>query len=214
MRDERSASAEETVSERAAILNVAAGRFLPLDLDGFCPHHLINVDWMYSHGIESMKDIEKGFSSWETSEGRSDTVYCKIDIWEFLESFSQRFDVITVYRFMEHVPRAKLDYFIYLLSGVLKVGGYLDCIVPNYYSLATMIQTEMVGSEGWEARDILVTTELLNEPPDSHASIWTPDRAKYYFEKESRFVIGSMTPQFKFDSRDIYMRFFAKRVEE
>lgn len=213
MCDERLEAAEETVTERAAILNVAAGRFLPLDLDGFWPHHLVNVDWMYSHGVDSMRDIEGRYSCWTTTEGRSDTTYCKIDIWEFLESFSQRFDHITIYRFMEHVERSKLDYFIYLLSGVLKVGGYVDCIVPNYEILANMLIGERVGKEGWDAHDIILTTELLNEPPDSHASVWTPDRAKYYFEKEKRFEIISMTPRFKFDGRDIYMRFFARRVE-
>ena len=96
MRDERSSSAEETVT-RPAILNVAAGRFMPLDLDKFRPCHIINVDWMYSHGVDNMRDIEGRYSCWTTTEGRSDTVYCKIDIWEFLESFSQRFDHITIY---------------------------------------------------------------------------------------------------------------------
>ena len=214
MCDERSEATEETVAEgRGLILNIASGRFSPLDIDKFKPYHLINVDWMYSHGIDTMKDVEQGYLRWTTTEGRSDLVYCKLDIWEFLESFSQRFDHIAVYRFMEHVERSKLDYFIYLLSGVLKVGQYVDCIVPNYSTLASMVLEERVGSEGWDAHDIVVTTELLNEPPDSHASVWTPERAKYYFEKEKRFKVESVTPRFKFDGRDIYMRFFARRVE-
>ena len=214
MCDERSAPTKETIKKRGAILNIAAGRFAPLLLEEFKPYHLINVDWMYSHGIDNMRTIEEWFSSWETTEARCDTVYCKIDIWEFLENFSRRFNHIVIYRFLEHIPRAKMDYFIYLLSGVLKVGGYIDCIVPNYELLAGMILNEpMVDKKDWEAHDILVTTELLNEPPDSHASIWTPDRAEYYFEKEKRFKVEGIEPKFRFDGRDIYMRFFAKRVE-
>ena len=210
---ERPETADETVRERAAILNVAAGRFMPLELNQFDPRHIINVDLMYSMGIERMSEIENKYMSWTNTEGRSDIVYCKIDIWEFLESFSQRFDHIAIYRFMEHIERPKLDYFIYLLSGVLRIGQYVDCIVPNYNTLASMVLGEKVGSEGWDAHDIVVTTELLNEPPDSHASVWTPERAKYYFEKEKRFKVESVTPRFKFDGRDIYMRFFARRVE-
>jgi len=213
MRDERSSSTEETIG-KTTILNVAAGRFMPLDLEKFRPCLINNVDLMYSHGVESMADVEVNYLSWTPVEGKSNVVYCKIDIWEFLENFSQRFDHIVVYRFLEHVPRAKLDYFIYLLSAVLKVGSYIDCIVPNYELLSSMILEEpMVDSKDWEARDILVTTELLNEPPDSHASIWTPNRARYYFEKEKRFKVESVTPKFRFDGRDIYMRFFARRVE-
>jgi len=214
MCDERSTSTKETVKKRAAILNIAAGRFPPLNLEEFDPYHLINVDLMYSHGVDSMKIIEEEFSSWSITEGRSDVIPCKINIWKFLESFSQRFDHISIYRFLEHVPRAKMDYFIYLLSGVLKIGGYIDCIVPNYERLAGMILNEpMVSKEDWEAHDILVTTELLNEPPDSHASIWTPDRAKYYFEKEKRFKVEGIEPMFRFDGREVYMRFFARRVD-
>ena len=201
------------VRERAAILNIAAGRFIPLNIDNFCPYQLINVDWMYRHGIDDMKTIEEKFSSWLSSE-RCEDIYCKIDIWDFLESFSRRFNHIAIYRFLEHIPRAKMDYFIYLLSGVLEIRGYIDCIVPNYELLAGMILNEpMVEKKDWEAHDILVTTELLNEPPDSHASIWSPDRAKYYFEKEERFKVEEVIPKFKFDGRDIYMRFKARRKE-
>lgn len=214
MCDERSSSTEKTVKKRGAILNVAAGRFLPLNLNEFEAYHLINIDLMYSHGQDRMDMIENSFSSWLTTQGRTDTIYCNINVWEFLERFSQRFDHIAIYRFMEHIPRARLDYFIYLLSAVLKIGECVDCIVPNYEILAAKILEEpMVDAKDWEAHDILVTTELLNEPPDPHASIWTPMRARYYFEKEGRFEIERVEPKFRFDGRDIYMRFFARRVE-
>jgi len=203
------------MKKRAAILNIAAGRFPPLDLDEFWPYHLIHLDLMYAHGETRMDHIENRYSSWTLTEGRSDTIYCTMDVWNFLETFSQRFDYITVYRFMEHIPRAKLDYFIYLLSGVLKLHGCIDCIVPNYELLSSMILEEpMVDAKDWEAHDILVTTEMLNEPPDSHASIWTPSRARYYFEKEKRFKVENVVPKFRFDGRDIYMRFFAERTEQ
>ena len=122
MRDERSSSTEETIG-KTTILNVAAGRFMPLDLEKFRPCLINNVDLMYSHGVESMADVEVNYLSWTPVEGKSNVVYCKIDIWEFLENFSQRFDHIVVYLILEHVPMAKLDYFIYLLSADLKVGS-------------------------------------------------------------------------------------------
>jgi len=89
-----------------------------------------------------------------------------------------------------------------------------DVIVPNYEVLAAMIRDEDVNSSNFERNNILLTTELLNQPSDPHASIWSPQRAKYFWEFENRFKIYSdlVCPNFKYDGRDIYLRFHVKRV--
>jgi hypothetical protein len=43
--------------------------------------------------------------------------------------------------------------------------------------------------------------------------LWSPLRAKYYFELEGRFVVENIEPKFLFDGRDIYMRFKARRIK-
>jgi hypothetical protein len=60
--------------------------------------------------------------------------------------------------------------------------------------------------------NILLTTELLNEPSCPHASIWTRNRAKYFFSLEGRFEVPHTWDSVKFDGRDIYLRFKANRI--
>jgi hypothetical protein len=75
-----------------------------------------------------------------------------------------------------------------------------------------MLLEESTKSPNFEGENILLTTELLNEPSCPHASIWTPERAEYFWQLEKRFVVYDMFDKYEFDGRDIYMRFLLKRV--
>jgi len=212
MRDERSETTKETLENGVAILNIAAGKVRPLDLDRVGKDFfLVNVDKIYAHGYEISK-VEQFHEAW-LSIHRYTNVDCCADIFEFLQRYSKKFDRVVVYRFMEHIRRSDLAYFIYLLATVLKIGGSIDCIIPNYQVLARMLLNEDVSHSNWEALDILLTSEIVNEPDDAHASIWTPERAIHYFELENRFRVSNIEPNFYFDGRDIYMRVLATRVE-
>jgi len=135
-------------------------------------------------------------------------------VYEFLERYHIPFDGIAIYRFLEHVPKVQVLYFIYLLSTSVKIGGYVDVIVPDYKKLAKRILDEDVFSNNFEEEDIITTFELLNEPTCSpHASIWTFDRAYKFFELEGRFKIKIIKENYNFDGRDIYLRFIAERVK-
>jgi hypothetical protein len=96
----------------------------------------------------------------------------------------------------------------------MEESGKVDIIVPNYNTLADMILNESVSSPDFEKDNILLTTELLNEPSCPHASIWTPERATYFWEFEGRFEVKPETvdPHFVFDGRNIYLRFQAERI--
>ena len=135
------------------------------------------------------------------------------DIYEFLEKYHLKFDGITMYRFLEHVPKVKVLYFIYLLSTAVKIGGIVDVIVPDYKALSVRILNEDVKDANFEAEDIITTFELLNEDYSPHCSIWTAARIVHFFELEGRFKISTMHENYKFDGRDIYIRFLAERVE-
>jgi predicted SAM-dependent methyltransferase len=158
--------------------------------------------------------VEQRYQSW--SGTRSLEYFIKSDIFTFLERTTMVFDRICIYRFLEHVPFDKVLYFIYLLSTVTRPGGIIDVIVPNYKILAQMILDEdplkIKSNENFEAQNILLTTELVNEPSCPHASIWTDDRSIYFFQFEKRFEVMDFDTKFNFDGRNIYLRFFAKRV--
>jgi len=196
------------------ILNIGAGK-LPYLTDLIKNQDekdlfIVNLDSMY-YQHTSPADIE-GCYDQPGHENR--TYYCKEDIFTFLERTRLEFDVVTIYRFLEHVSFTQVLYFIYLVSGVVNKGGIVDVIVPNYEILANMILKEKLSEKNFEADNILLTTELLNEPSCPHASIWTPARAVHFWEFEKRFIVhnGKLSSQFEYDGRDIYLRFQAERI--
>lgn len=192
------------------ILNIAAGKLKPINPPdkGF----LINLDTMYfdSHYV---KYIEREESLYDPSDTPGIVeYYCKEDVFTFMSRTKIIFDKITCYRFLEHVDSDKVLYFIYLMSTCLRLGGDVDIIVPNYKTLAKIILDEVPGEPDWEAKNILTTTEVLNERNDPHTSIWTSDRLKYFFELEGRFYVTSIEP-YNFDGRDIYLRFIGHKIK-
>jgi hypothetical protein len=192
-------------------LNLAGGKEKPqLQLGGY--HYLINVDTMYNEG-DTKWYIETCCRGWKEKRIKHNVeTYLKYDIFKYLEECILKFDIIFIYRFLEHVPMTQVLYFIYLLSTVMKRGSSLDIIVPDYAVLAQMILDEYVFSHDFEADNILLTTELLNEPSCPHASIWTVPRFRKFFELEKRFKVLNVTQRHVFDGRDIYLRALIERV--
>jgi hypothetical protein len=191
------------------ILNIASGKIPPLDLDYKDQNYfIVNVDTMFYENTPP-DVVEQEYNNWQGYQMRSYNI--KSDIFEFLERTVMRFDQVCIYRFLEHVPFDKVLYFIYLLSTVTKSAGNVDVIVPNYEELAKMLLAEDPMEPGFEAHNILLTTELVNEPSCPHASIWTKQRAHHFFQLEGRFLVTSSAKRFEFDGRDIYLRFHARR---
>jgi len=191
------------------ILNIAAGKFQPLDLENQRRFFLVNLDPMYySYSTEELIEDHYGNHNVESTI----THYCNSDAYEFMERTKMIFDKICIYRFLEHVPMDKVLYFIYLVSTITKKGSEIDVIVPNYNKLAVMLLGESVNRLTFEKENILLTTELLNEPSCPHASIWTEQRVKYFWEMEERFKVKEIYPSFNFDGRNIYIRFKAVRL--
>jgi len=209
----------------ATILNLGAGKQLPLNMD---PRNtfVVNVDKSYGSdtGLAQLTTEYRKWTEPETIHGElkggdpskfrgNMIMYIGMDAAEFIERFPFKFDMICAYRFMEHIKYSDLSYVIYLMSTALHMGGILDIIVPDYDELARMLLDEDVNNPKFEYNNIVLTTEMLNEPNDPHASIWTEQRAVKYLEHEGRFRITSRVFKFRFDERNIYMRLQAKRVE-
>ena len=195
------------------VLNIAAGKLSPID-QMFEKSFSVNVDRMYNNAIsESVIDIECWYNTFLKNHALSMDYKCNDDIFHFLFKTIMNFDQVCIYRFLEHVHRDRILEFIYGISSVTRNGAVIDVIVPNYEILANMLLNETISQEvNFEKHNILLTTELLNEPDEPHCSIWTEDRLKYYWELEERFRIISIEPQYKFDGRDIYLRMVAERV--
>lgn len=198
------------------ILNIAAGKFEPLAMssreDSMMPKFVLNVDTSYFSSLTA-EEAEVAITEWQDDPDRTSTyMNINMDVFEFMERTALSFDRVVIYRFLEHVSFTQVDYFIYLVSTVLHQGGQVDVIVPNYIQLAEMIINDNPNMSDFAQKNILLTTELLNEPSCPHASIWTPARMKHFWELEGRFKVGLQNPAFKFDGRDIYLRSFIERI--
>jgi hypothetical protein len=163
------------------ILNVAAGKFAPLPLlkeEGkMIPTFTLNVDTSYFTETHPAS-IESEIRCWDENKDRlTVTKNINMDVFEFMERTSILFDRVVIYRFLEHVSFTQVEYFIYLVSTVLRRHGLVDVIVPNYVHLAGMIMNDDPYMANFAQKNILLTTELLNEPACPHASIW--DTAPY-----------------------------------
>ncbi|MCK5602811.1 hypothetical protein KAR91_13100 [Candidatus Pacearchaeota archaeon] len=201
------------------ILNIAAGKMQPLYMDEIAEYGymLINLDPMYFKGTPA-DVIEDIHSRWMAGVlDPCQEVKLISEAIPFMDRTTIEFDHISCYRFLEHVPKTDILYFLYSMSTAMKIGGTFDFIVPNYIILAELLLNEgnmVFKSPGdFEAHDILLTYEMLNEPGCPHASIWTPTRAHYFFGLEGRFEITSLDESFEFDGRDIYMRIQGKRIK-
>ncbi len=205
------------IDNNKTILNIAAGKIVPIGFSEsindphFMKHFIVQLDPMYYSDCKP-EFIEKSHTRW-LNDNTKDAFLCPVDAYEFMERIFMNFDHVSIYRFLEHVPFTKVPYFIYLVSTLLEKGAIVDVIVPNYKTLAKMIISEdFPGDEDFEAHNILLTTELLNEPSCPHASVWTPDRMKYFWELEDRFKLIEINNNFDFDGRDIYIRAIMERI--
>jgi len=196
------------------VFNIAAGKLKPVDIP-FKNYCLLNMDLRYQINSSDVKQTigETGDAVKTARKLDQIEIYSKCNVFEFMESTRLFFDMICAYRFLEHVSRDQVTYFIYLISTCTKPGALIDIIVPNYLRLAEMIIKEtVIGNLNFEAENILLTTELLNEKDDPHCSIWTPERLKYFWELEGRFKVVDIDRRFKFDGRNIYLRMRGERI--
>jgi len=87
------------------LLNIAAGKtgYLP-DLEGpLSDFFVVNLDTMYYRHTPT-DVIEERYREWNsTTKKENVTFYCKEDVFEFLERTQMIFDMVTIYRFLEHV---------------------------------------------------------------------------------------------------------------
>lgn len=194
------------------ILNLGAGKLEPLNLPSN-GNFVVNLDQSYFTGLHAA-DIESYMNGHKKrGESTNHTVHCTTDAFEFMERTTLQFDRVVMYRFLEHIPFDRVLYFIYLVSTVVRQGGRVDVIVPDYKILAAMLLSEddVLYHPGFEAHNIILTTELLNEPGCPHASIWTPQRIDKFWKLEDRFKVIQTISPYKFDGRRIYLRSIIER---
>lgn len=191
--------------KKELILNLGCGKNVPMDLPE--KFDLINID-SSMYRVHSEEEIFKKILE---ENDVNQIFFFNDDAPSFLEQCPIKFDKIVMYRFLEHISRKNLLYFIYILAGALKENGEMDIIVPDHQKLAKKLAEETEQDMEDINHDITITTEFLNEPSDPHGSLWSPLRAKYYLELENRFDVTRIYRNFEYDGRNTHIRIIAKR---
>jgi hypothetical protein len=196
------------------VLNLAGGNIPPI-LD--CSKEscfVVSVDLCYpvSYRYTSQEHLIAVMNDQYLSDTYAPPQFLKCDVYEFLSSTIIKFDHVCIYRFLEHVPKTNVLYFLYMVASCMKVGATLDVIVPDAQKLAKRLLEEDVFSADWEAEDLLTTYEFLSDQPSPHLSLWTHDRIKKIFEMEKFLAVINIEKNFLFDGRDIYLRSISKRI--
>ena len=105
-------------ANKISILNLGAGKIRPLIIgeQSYDAIFLVNVD---RGGYLNTTDDEvlETHHAWKrpNSEPEKTEKYLNVDAYEFLERYFLRFNHICMYRFLEHIPKDRVLYFIYLL---------------------------------------------------------------------------------------------------
>lgn len=201
--------------KKKSILNLCGGKIIPEFEKNVEYSFLINLDQIYftKNTIEVIRTEHINFNLDDVEPEYTEYSLClNHDVYDFLERYEIPFDKVIIYRFLEHVPKSNVLYFIYLLSTITKPGAILDIIVPDYKILAQRILDENPYDFGFEAEDIITTYELLNDSQSPHLSVWTKERLVYFFSLEGRFRVKTMEENYKFDGRDLYLRAVIERI--
>lgn len=198
------------------ILNLGAGKMKPLDIDKNLNdlerseyYYLINLDQGYPDDI-CESHIQEIYVR-QLSENRE--YYCNMDMFDYLNKTLQTFDQVCMYRVLEHISFTQVEYFIYLLSTVMKAGSHVDIVVPDIRKLSQLVIEKLHPQDpDFRYWYTLLTTEIVNEVYDPHKSIWSAEMIKYFWELEKRFKVNSLVEDYEFDGRDIYIRAIIERV--
>lgn len=127
-----------------SVLNIGAGpgRIIPEILNTLDGVFLVNLDIYYPDSeSDDLGEIGRLHRIWNYRKA-GDIRHSNKGWEEFISNYRHYFDVVTLYRFLEHVKMTQVPYFLYMISTILEDGGTVQGIVPDYRKLASRILKE------------------------------------------------------------------------
>ncbi len=128
-----------------------------------------------------------------------------VDLVEWIEKYRNSenfalFDVVLLFRVLEHLEVRKIDWYIFNLYTIMKKKAIMHCIVPNMWHVCEELHKEFKKLANKEAIDDFktrrLTYELFSEGKDTfwRHSLWTDEYSvQYYLEQEKLFHVLSVT---------------------
>ena len=155
--------------------------------------------------VQNFYDIEK--------EKTSKQYLCKSNIFDFIDSFPYKFDIVFAERIFEHMDYTggEIGRLLEGINVLTNKDAELTIVVPNAILISNILSDieknyEKMGYVEILNKMLIVNTENHNFRHDPHCSSWTPTTAKFYIESEGTWKISFIEEQIQFAGRDIYMR--------
>ena len=169
----------------------------------------------------TIAQTHSSYKSYQHSTFGNVQVMCKADLFEFVDKFQYKFDLVVAERIFEHMEYVSGE-IGRLLEGINMLtnnDAQLEIVVPNSILLAEMLlkyeenNVTMKHINSLNTK-LIINTEFCNIKGDPHASVWTPVLAKEYIESEGTWFINKVENNYRFAGRDIYMKLTCNKVKQ
>ena len=201
------------------ILNLGCGKIDLSRFDKIPNAFIVNVDRYFKGGYVDVYGVELAYKEYTVNLKR-DIVFCKSDIFEFLDTFKYKFDLVIAERIFEHMEyvSGEIGRLLEAINTATYPKAELEIVVPNSIHLANMILNYEKMSNQYDHiksinEKLIINTEFCNIRADPHLSVWTPTLAAEYIQSEGTWNIASIINQFNFAGRSIYMKILCKKVQ-
>jgi hypothetical protein len=176
----------------------------------------VHVDQSYKN-VASMETIVNDFT---TPFVESKQYLHQSNIFDFIDSFPYKFDIVFAERIFEHMDyvNGEIGRLLEGINVLTYKSAKLSIVVPNAILISEILcdiekNHAKMGYVETLNKMLIVNTENHNFRHDPHCSSWTPTTAKFYIESEGTWKIDSIEEQIKFAGRDIYMRILCSKVQ-
>lgn len=146
-------------------------------------------------------------------------LFCNCDIFEFVDTFKYKFDMVIAERIFEHMEYVggEIGRLLEALNILTKSNATLTLVVPNAINLANMlIDYEKAGEDfthtAAQNRKLIINSEFCNCRSDPHLSVWTPCLAKEYIESEGTWSVDHLSERYFMAGRNIYMKIVCRKT--
>lgn len=144
--------------------------------------------------IGSRNNFREGYLNIDFSDLLfEDDSYRKMDVMDIDLHFKARtVDEIYTAHFMEHLTDFQITNLMYKFWCLLKKGGKLIIITPDFYNLLMHYKKKHQDGDFTDV-DILHIKVFDVEEETNHKTVWYEEIGRYYLERENYFAIEKIS---------------------
>ena len=194
------------------VLNLGAGK---VDQHRYKDNILtVHVDKYFDESYSNnLAETVQGYIKSMEKNAKPCQIMCRSDIFEFVDKFPFKFDLVIAERIFEHLEyvSGEIGRLLEALNILTNSSAKLEIVVPNSINLANMILDYEKNNKNYSHinsinQKLIINTEFNNIRQDPHLSVWTPALALEYINSERTWIVDTIQENYIFANRDIYMK--------